>query len=176
MDFRVETEIGHPRAISFRTLRDDLLEVVDSMPNVDKVEILERKDADGGVVNFINVWYASAAVPRVARPFIPGDGLSWHDYATWDENDWSCAWRMEPSFLTERVDIAGRNTYHERPGDRTLLVIEGHLDLDLHNFPGIPNMVSLRAAPSLEKFIVNLVKPNLEGTAKALDSYLSRGN
>jgi hypothetical protein len=175
MEFRVETQIDHPRSISFRTLRDDLLEVVDSMPNVDKVEILDRKEGDD-VVEFVNVWHASAAVPKVARPFIPGDGLSWHDYATWDERDWSCAWRMEPSFLTERVDIAGRNTYHEKGPETTLLVIEGHLDLDLHNFPGIPNMVSRRAAPSLERFIVNLVKPNLEGTAKALNTYLSSGN
>ncbi|MCC7076748.1 MAG: hypothetical protein IT198_06440 [Acidimicrobiia bacterium] len=175
MEFEVEAPIAHPREIAFRTLRDDLLEVVESMPNVDAVEILERKDPSTGRVEFVNIWHASAAVPKIARPFFPGDGLSWHDYATWDEADWSCEWRMEPSFLPERVDIAGRNTYEETADGTTVLAIKGRLDLDLHNFPGVPNMISRRAAPTVEKFVVNLIKPNLEGTAHALDTYLSQG-
>lgn len=171
---RIDTDatIHHPRALAFRALRDDLVAVGEHLPNITGIEVLERKEPEAGVVEFVNVWHGEGSIPTVARPFIKASMLAWTDYARWDEDDWSCEWRMETAFMTDRVSCSGRNTYEVVDADHTRLHITGDIGIDLAGFPGVPSMVSRRARPAVEKFIVGLITPNLTKTADAVDAYL----
>lgn len=171
---RIDTDatIGHPRDLAFRTVRDNMVEVGEHMPNITRIEVLEREEPEPGVVEFVNIWHGEGAIPAVAKPFIKASMLRWTDHARWDERDWSCEWRMETAFMTDRVTCSGRNVYETIDESRTRLHIEGDIGIDLAGFPGVPSIVARRARPAVEKFIVGLITPNLTKTASAVDAYL----
>lgn len=171
---RIDTDatIHHRRDIAFRALRDHMVEVGEHLPNITEIEVLERNEPSPGVVEFVNVWHGEGSIPTIAKPFIKASMLRWTDYARWDESDWSCEWRMETAFMTERISCSGRNTYQTVDDDHTSLHITGDISIDLAGFPGVPSMVARRARPAVEKFVVGLITPNLSKTAEAVDAYL----
>jgi hypothetical protein len=170
----VDTKIDHPREVVFKTLRDRLPEIVEYMPNITAIDVVERHEPRADVVEFVNVWRGDASIPSLAKPFIKPDMIRWTDYAIWDESEWICDWRTETAFMTDRVDCSGRNRYEEVDGGiHTRLLIDGELNIDTANFPGVPKLVARRAAPVIEKFIVGLITPNLKGTAKAVNDFLN---
>lgn len=171
---RIDTKatIHHPRAVAFRALRDHLVEVGEHMPNITGIDVRERTEPGPGVVEFVNVWHGEGSIPTVAKPFIKPDMLRWTDYAHWDESDWTCSWRMETAFMTDRVRCSGVNSYSEIDATTTLLHITGELSIKLSGFPGVPGIVTRRAEPAVEKFIVGLVTPNLTKSAEAVEAYL----
>ncbi|MBX7159806.1 MAG: hypothetical protein K1X95_05895 [Acidimicrobiia bacterium] len=171
---RIDTDatIHHRRDVAYRAVRDNLVEVGEHLPNITEIELVERSEPEAGVVEFVNIWHGEGSIPSVARPFIKSSMLRWTDYARWDESDWSCTWRLETAFMTERVTCSGRNTYEVVDDDHTRLHITGDLAIDLTRFPGVPSLVTRRAQPTVEKFIVGLITPNLTKTAEAVDAYL----
>ncbi|MFN8103199.1 MAG: hypothetical protein U0U69_01910 [Acidimicrobiia bacterium] len=171
---RIDTDatIHHRRDVAFRAVRDHMVEVAEHLPNITAIDVVERKEPSAGVVEFVNVWHGEGAIPAVAKPFIKASMLRWTDHAHWDENDWSCDWRMETAFMTDRVTCSGRNTYEAVDDDHTILHISGDITIDLTGFPGVPSVISRRARPAVEKFVVGLVTPNLAKTAEAVDAYL----
>lgn len=171
---RIDTDatIHHPRDVAFRAVRDHMVEVGEHMPNITRIDVLERSEPEAGVVDFVNVWYGEGAIPAPVKPFIKADMLRWTDYARWDETDWSCEWRMETAFMADRVTCSGRNVYECIDETTTRLHIEGELGIDLAGFPGVPKIIAKRARPAVERFIVGLVTPNLTKTASAVDAYL----
>ncbi len=172
MDISVEAHISYPRELAYRTLRDRLVEVGEFMPNITKIEVKSRDDKSDGVVDFVNVWHGKADVPGLIRAIIRPEMIRWTDYAHWDESDWSCDWRSETAFLTDKVDCSGRNTYETLPDGTTMLHIKGDLKTDLAGIPGVPRLMARKVGPAVEKFIVGLIEPNLRSTCDALEKFL----
>ncbi len=57
-------------------------------------------------------------------------------------------------------------------GEGAILKIRGDLDVSLKGIPGVPRLFAGKIAPVVEKFIVNLIKPNLLSVAKGLEDFL----
>lgn len=171
MKIDAEAHITHPADLTFRTFRDHSPDVADGMPNITKVDVLER-DVDGEVLRQVMVWHASASVPTVARPFVPADKMRWTDTSTWFTDGLWCEWRIETAFLTDRVDCTGRTTFEPRSDETTRMAMQLDLNLDLDRLPGVPSLVSKRARGPVEKFVVGVLRDNLVETATFLQKYL----
>jgi len=57
-------------------------------------------------------------------------------------------------------------------GDVTKVVLEGDFEVDVKQIPGVPRLLAGRIAPQIEKFIVQLIQPNLEKTNQAVGTFL----
>ena len=55
----------------------------------------------------------------------------------------------------------------------TLVRLSGDFRLNLTELPGVPKFVAKGVIPQIEKFIVSLVKPNLERTNESIGRFLS---
>ena len=97
--------------------------------------------------------------------------LSWYDHATWDVSTFSDAWRIQMRVLEKVVDCRGGNTF-ETEGGNTVLRIRGELNLDLREVPGVPRFLASTAGPTVEKFVVGMLKPNLVEVSKGIEQYL----
>jgi hypothetical protein len=171
VDIIVDHRLNHPRALVFATMRDKLPELAPYLPNVDGVDVRERKEPSPGVVELVNFWRAAKTeVPTVARPFIDQSKLNWIDRARWTEADHGCAWKLEVGFMPERVKCAGATQYVEDGPDRTIVKMRGKLELDLKGL--LPGLIARSATPSVEAFVVKLVQPNFAKTIEALVKYL----
>lgn len=174
MKLEADARIAFPRELAYSTYRDRLPEMVPFLPDVKAIHVQSRSDdVDGqaGVSKLLNLWEASTEIPKVLQAVIKPEMLAWDDYATWNQDAWTCDWRIETKMFTENVKCWGHNTY-EVDGEGTLLKIRGELDVSLKGVPGVPKFLASKIAPQVEKLIVTLLKPNLLSVAKGLQDFL----
>jgi hypothetical protein len=170
MKVEADTFVDFPRELVFRTYRDRLTELVPHLPNVKRITVESRSD-EGDVVKLVNRWEANAEVPKMARSVVKPEMMVWLDYATWDENAWTCDWRIEHATFARQVHCQGRNHYVAE-GDRTRLEIRGEISVDATRIPGVPRMLAGTLAPVIERFIVQTIRPNLVSTADGVQAFL----
>jgi hypothetical protein len=135
------------------------------------IEIASRKD-EGPLTRVENIWRGGGDIPAAARAVLSESMLNWTDYATWDENAWTCTWRIETHAFTDAVRCAGRNTFHERDG-HTLLEIRGELTIDGKKIKGVPSFMAGSVAKTVEQVLIGKIQPNLVETARGLEKYLA---
>ncbi|MBV8162520.1 MAG: hypothetical protein JO265_16500 [Acidimicrobiia bacterium] len=154
-------------------MRDRLTEVAAFMPNITAIDPLERVEEGPGRHRIVNGWRGEAPIPAAARRFVKPDMLRWTDRALWDESEWTCTWEQETAFFTDRVSCTGRNRFIALEPAVTRIEIRGAFELRLRGLAGLPGPLARRAAPTVERFIVGLITPNLEKTAEAVERFLS---
>lgn len=173
MKLEADARIAFPREMVYAAYRDRLPEMVPYLPNVRAIRVESRDDyPEQGRTELVNVWEANAEIPKILGSFVKPDALAWTDRATWHQGAWTCDWRIEPRVFTQSVKCWGTNTYRE-DGEATILEIRGELEIDAKGL-GVPRMLAGKVAPAVEKFIVNLIKPNLVSTADGLEQYLKQ--
>lgn len=154
----------------FTIYRDRLPELARYLPDVRSIEVREREEPGPGRTRFVNEWKADREIPGLAKSFIKPEMLRWMDYALWDESDWSCTWRLELGFFKEHVKCQGRNFFREEDGGRRCrFELGGDLTIDLSGVAGIPRFLAPKVSPTVEKFVVALITPNLTQVSKAVE-------
>ena len=171
MKFSLTDEIPHPRPLVFATHRDKLVDLVEYLPNVDKV-VVESRKVEGPVVHLLNRWHvASSDVPGPVRPFLKPDHLQYLDKAKWDESTWRCEWEITLPSLPDAITARGTSTFLAE-GDETVFQLHGEFLIHPDRIPGVPTFVARTAAPSIEKFVVGLLQPNLKKSSQAVRQYI----
>jgi len=171
MELRTEATIDHPRDAVFRVYRDELVDLVPFLPNVRGIEV-KRREEKGDVVELVNVWHGGGDVPAAVRAVLSESVLSWTDYARWIESEHACEWRSESHSFREAVDSRGKNRFVEAGPGRTVVRIEGRIDVDAAKIPGVPRLVAGRVGKLIESFLVKQVADNLQEVARGVDRYL----
>jgi hypothetical protein len=170
MELNVTEVIHHPLEQVYLTYRDRLVELVPYLPNVDSVEVLEREPlADG--LRLLNRWKVNGAVPRVARPFFSESMATYLDHARWRDADRAVDWRFEIGVVAEAVNCQGCNFFRAGAPGSTEVALTGRLTIDLARVRGVPRLLH-GLAPTVEKFILNLVRPNLVAVCRAVGRLL----
>lgn len=171
MDLSAVATLPFPRPVVFAAYRDELVALVDYLPNVRKIEVLSRVEHDG-VVELHNVWHGGGDIPAAARAFLSEAMLSWDDYARWDARKWSCAWRIKTRSFTEAVRCDGENRFVETDDGGTRLEIHGTLTIDGAKVTGVPRFLAGKVAGTVESVLAEKIRPNLLETASSLRKHL----
>ena len=172
MNFTVVDEIPFSREQVFRTHRDRMADMVEYMPDIDTIEVVAREE-DGDLVRLVNHWAAAQTeVPRIARAFIKPEMLRWVDTASWDQSRWRCEWNIELGFLPEAISCRGHNEFEELKG-KTRITMNGELSVNTDKVPGVPKLLGRKMTPQIEKFVINLIEPNMRETNKVVARYLT---
>ena len=174
MKIEADATLSFPRELVFATYRDNLVDLVPHLPNIRAIEVLEKEENKGGesgVTRLLNLWRAEGDIPKVAQTIIKPEMVAWDDHAVWNENDWTCEWKVVPKFFTNNVRCQGKNQFIA-DGERTTLQIRGELEINAKGIPGVPRLLAGKIAPVIEKFIVALLTPNLVTVSQGLEKYL----
>ncbi|GMV13737.1 MAG: hypothetical protein HS104_34625 [Polyangiaceae bacterium] len=167
-----DASLSYPRPLVFATYRDHLVDLVEFLPNIRRIEVKTRKD-EGKRTELLNEWHGGGEIPAAARAFLSESMLSWSDYASWNEDDWTCSWRIETHAFTEAVSCAGKNHFVESDG-KTRLEIRGELVIDGAKLKGVPKLLSKRVASAVEDILVKKITPNLLSVSDGLRRYLEQ--
>lgn len=177
MELKADARIPFPRTLVYETYRDRLPELVPYLPDIASIAVESREegvDGNAGQSRLVNRWRAKGDdVPKVAQAVIKPEMLGWLDHALWDQDAWRCDWRIETQMFTENIRCSGSSVYEERDGS-TMLRIRGDLDVSLSGVPGVPRFLASRVAPHVEKYIVQLLTPNLLAVATGLERFLEQ--
>ncbi|MCL4557097.1 MAG: hypothetical protein M1491_00410 [Deltaproteobacteria bacterium] len=167
----IKTEV--PVKVVYETLRDDLAELVDYIPNVSRIEVLERKKTKESI-NVLNKWYGKYQIPAIVEKVIKIHEIAWFDRAQWMNDDYACVWSIEPLILKEYVDVHGRNTYSS-DGKYSTVKITGDINIDLGNYPLVPSILRKRVNNEISRITLALIKPNFTKLIKGLEQYIKAG-
>lgn len=171
MKFTITEEIAHPRDKVFRTQRDKIVELVPYIPNVESV-VVEETHVEGPVVRFLNRWKVAATeIPGPIKGFLKPEHLGYLDRAKWDETTHRCEWELEITALKDAVTARGTTSFLDEGGE-TIVRMDGEFLIHPDRVPGVPAFVARTLAPTLEKFVVGLLQPNLKKTAHAVGAYI----
>lgn len=168
-------KVTHPARQVFEALRDKTPELLAFMPNIEAVEVLERREEDG-VLHLLNRWQGTKAdVPKALRPFASREMTSWMDYAAWNSEELSCRWRIEAAVASRMFRCEGKTTIDATGDEACTFRLAGELTVDPAHIPGVPRFLAKKLKSPLERFIIGAVTPNLTGIAKAVQRYLDLG-
>jgi len=170
MQLSADAALSFPRPVVFEAYRDHLVDLVEYLPNIRRIEVTRRDDS-GKKVELVNEWHGGGEIPAAARAVLSENMLSWTDYASWDEDEWTCAWRIETHSFTEAVHCAGKNRFVEVDG-KTRLEIRGELSIEASKIKGVPRLLAKTVGKTVEDFLVKKITPNLLSVSDGLQKYL----
>jgi hypothetical protein len=171
MQINASSVIHHPRARVYKAYRDELPAVAPFRTNIKEIVVKSREDRPGGV-KLHNEWVGKGEVPRVVQGIIKPDMVKWDDFADWDDTQWLCSWSIKIRTFTENMKCGGTNRFEEAGPNATRVILSGTLDIHLKDIPGVPRILASTIAPQVEKFIVAMIRPNLEQVNASLERYL----
>lgn len=165
-----DVHIPFPRHLVYLTYRDKLPEVVPFLHDVRSIEVKLRRE-DNGHIHLINEWHGGGEIPAAARALISEDMLSWTDFATWNDVEFSTHWRIETHAFHEAVHCKGQNHFLA-DGDGTLIQSRGELMIDPHQLHGVPSLLAGMVGGIVEDFLSKKIGPNLQQTGEGVQHYL----
>ncbi|MDP2310105.1 MAG: hypothetical protein Q8P18_29075 [Pseudomonadota bacterium] len=171
MQINASSVIHHPRERVHRAYRDELPAIAPFMANIKEIVVVSREDFPGGV-RLHNVWAGKGEIPKLVQGIIKPEMVKWDDYAEWDDARWLCTWSIKIRAFTDNMKCGGTNRFEEAGPGATRVILSGNLDIHLKDIPGVPRFLAGSIAPQVEKFIVALIRPNLEQVNGSLERYL----
>jgi hypothetical protein len=153
-------------------VRDQMLRLVPYMPNIDRIEIVEREEGAEGP-RIVNLWHAKSQLPAMISRFLSPELLSWKDRARWKDAVYSVDYELEGLWRPELYTCRGTNSFRPHGDGRTEVRVRVELEIYPERLPGIPKFIASRAVPAVEDFIKRLLQPNLTSLAKGLQAYIA---
>lgn len=172
MDIRADATIPFDREQVFAAYRDRLPELTDELPNIRRIEVLERKELSGGDVALVNEWAGGGEIPAIARSVIRESMLTWTDYATWHAESHSVSWRTVAHAFPDAIDASGTNRFVEC-ADGTRVEIRGAVACDAGRIPAVPRWLQAKVGRTVEQVLVSRVGDNLRQVAAGLARWLA---
>ncbi|NWF58518.1 MAG: hypothetical protein HXY43_04200 [Fischerella sp.] len=167
-----DTRISFPCSLVYATYRDKLVELVPYMPNVRYVKVKSRREENGRVYS-VNEWHGGGEIPLAARAIISEDMLSWTEYNTWNEAEFSLSWQIETHAFSEAVNCTGKNHFIA-DGNSTIIKSRGELTIDPKQIKGVPRFIAKQIAHIVEDFLGKKIEPNLLQMSEGVRQYLEQ--
>ena len=173
-DFELTKTLPYSPERVFAAYRDDLESLSAYLPNIVSIQVTARRAVAPGVVEQVARWQAveKGNLPRVVKPFVSAEILVWIDHATWHEAEHTCDWWFEFPAMPRGVTCEGHNWYEVTGPTSCRLTLTGRLTIDLAAMKGVPRLAR-GLGPTVERFVLDRVKPNLETTNQALEALLA---
>ena len=141
MRIEADSVLRYPRDAVFTAYRDEMRALSEYLPNVRRMEVVDRVE-DEPTVRLHSVWHGASELPANLASKLEERFLSWDDFAVWDRASWSCEWRIVPHTLRDAVRCAGRIDFVEIDGGRTRIELSGDIAIELDRVKGVPAFVA----------------------------------
>jgi hypothetical protein len=175
MRFQRSSKVSHPASVVLDIMMNRMHEVVPFMPSIESIDLKEKTELGDGRVRIVRHWQgAVASLPAALRPFVPREALGWIDTAVWTPAEYKVDWVLTTG-LSKFYDCAGTNYFEPHPKEpeaATRIRITGNLEVHASRLPAVPSFLASRITPQVEKFVVDMLAPNLTETAEGLQRYL----
>lgn len=166
----VNTRIPFPRPLVYSTYRDKLLELIPYLPNVRQIEVKSNWQ-ENGLIYFVNEWHGGGEIPAAARAVLTESMLSWTEFMTWNQAEFTSEWRIETHAFTEAVHCTGKNRFIAEEGT-TLIESRGELTIDSRQIHSVPHFLARLVGGMVEDFLGTRIEPNLQQLSEGVRRYL----
>ncbi len=169
MRFNYSFEIALQKDTVYRMLRDDLANLARYLPNVQRVEVLERKQS-GSHTSIVNKWKGKYMERTVIGRIAHMKELSWLNREEWFDDTSECRWSYEFFVFKDYLGIEGKQVFSS-DGKHTTVTIMGDLTVDLIKFPLIPPELKKTINEAVSRDVLEIIKTNFITLKKGLEEY-----
>lgn len=170
-EYSLKTEV--PIEIVYQTLRDNLYKLAPYLPDIAKIELLDRKETEDKVYT-LNKWQGKNILPAVISQFIRLDGIAWLDKGQWSKSEYVCEWSYEPYIFQNNINARGKDIY-STDGKYTTIKLIGDINVNLEQYPFmivVPTVMREKIVDEFLNVVLALIKPNFIGLIKGLEEYV----
>ncbi|MCS6797098.1 MAG: hypothetical protein NZ898_00980 [Myxococcota bacterium] len=171
MRFEADAVLRFDRETAFAAWRDELPALCAYLPNVQRIEVVEREQ-EGPIVRLVNVWTGGGEIPAAVRSILRPEMLQWTDHATWDAERYECDWTIRSHAFPEAVRARGLNRFISLAPDRTRLEIRGEIEIDLPATRLVPGVLAATLGRTVEQFLARQIAANVTSVSTALARHL----
>jgi len=171
MDLDVDVHLPFLPEVVFGACRDEIVELKRYLRGIRSVEVIRRTE-HGAVVENAVEWHAGAGMPAPVRAVLGERFFSWTDYATWDAEALSCAWRSESTVFDGAIHCAARDEFLRDEAGHTLLRLRGFISVDARRLRRLAGPFAIRMSVLLERYVVRKIQSDFVNTVAALTKYL----
>ena len=173
MQFKFDELIKHPLSRVYPVMRDNMVDVVPYLPNVESIDVVEREENGEGKLRLLNRWQGkSGAIPRLVRRFVTAEMRVWEDDANWFDAEHKVEWTFFTKSFDGLYECSGVNSFHVEDEHTTRVVIQGTLDVYPERLKAVPKVLARKARPKVEQFLIKMITPNLAELPQAVQTYL----
>jgi hypothetical protein len=161
-----------PRDLVYATYRDKLLELVQQMSSVKRV-VLKSRQEQNQAVQQVYEWHGKSDIPAMLKAFLSEDLLTWTDFATWKQGEYTTDWRIQPHAFSEAVTWAGQDSYVvENQGTRVFS--KGQLSIDPGKLKSVPGFLAGQVGRLAEELLAKQAEPNFIEMGRCVQAYLEK--
>jgi hypothetical protein len=150
-------------------LRDELPQLAKHLPDISRIELIEKSLLPEGDVEITSVWHASPRIPPPFARLLDAQMLAWTDRARWTAEGTRCRFLIEPHFMRNSVQCHGQTVLESAMSGRgTRISFVG--ELGIKRVGTLASMVGGGLVDEVERFVAGLIGANLGklGTALSL--------
>ncbi len=136
MKLVTDIKIPFPRPLVFSTYRDNLMDVVNSLPNKNDVKLVSHR-IEADTVYTVYDWQSDEDIPALIENILKQDKLRWTESDTWNNQDFTLDWKIQTQIFTEAFQCSGKNTFLEDKNN-TLIQTRGEIQLDPNKLDEFP--------------------------------------
>lgn len=175
MRFQHTAKVSHPPSAILSLMIERMQDIVPLLLNVERIDLVELEDLPDGKIRIVRYWQGTVeSIPMPLRPFLSKDLIGWFDNALWTPSEYKVEWDMTTKF-SKFFDASGTNYYEPADDGRaTDISITGNMTVYPERLPGMPEFLASRLKPQVERFVVELIAPNLTDVAMGLQEYLDQ--
>ena len=173
MDFEFIEPVSYPVEAVAYTLRDRLGELAKFLPEIDDIELVDRTVHSTDRLSIINLWQGNQqSAPKGVRPFVSRKMLAWRDVAEWYGDPLRVEWRFETLHFESLFTCSGVNYFEPTTDLSAQIRLTGQLQVYPERVPGVPKFLAKRMGPTIEKWLINMITPNLKQLPRAIQALL----
>lgn len=156
----------------FKAYRDGGEDYAKFIPNVTGIKILERTKIGKDKTSVKSLWNGSGSIPLIVRPILKPDMVCWEEDDIWNESSLSGLWEIKPVHFTQYVTCKGLWTFEDDGKDKCSAHCEGIFKVWIDHFPRVPDAISHKAGPIIEKIVGGYLEPNMLSSVKGIKKML----
>lgn len=146
----------------------DFPDIVDYVPNVDRLITLERVPLEHGRERGLYEFHARSPLPPPLSGIIRPEMLRWRQTLVYDPARRRLDWSVEPAVFPGHIHCHGVTQFLDRPPGGSTVHVTGALRIDTLPIPAFPDAFLIRISRLLESVAGRLIEPNLRQFYQAI--------
>lgn len=156
---------------AYNAATSDFPGIVDYVPNLARLETLERAPTGDGRERGLYEFHAKSPLPPVVQSIIRPEMLSWKQTLIYDPARLRIDWTVHPFFFPEQIHCHGITEFQDTGPGRSRVRVTGEFFIQPLPIPAFPNAFIVKVSALLEAAAGKLIEPNLRQFYRAIKKF-----
>jgi hypothetical protein len=171
--FQTLALVKYPLPRVWKAMRDELSQLARHLDDIESITTTGRTETPD-TISIVNIWRAKPKLPELLARHVDTSKFAWTDYASWNEQEKICRWRIEPQVFGTYFGSSGETRFEPAMGGRgTRITFSGEAEIKISMVgDGVRKVLEDTIFKGAMGFIQGIITKNFRKMADALGKHL----